>query len=158
MPMTRAEIATLVAASLPDNTSRYIEPAHIRAVVTALLEAATLDAESPWVGAIEAALGGVRAIATVRQVAAIDYALEATDAEALIEFIADAAVTVTLPADADAAFPAGASIHLCGAGGGGLAFAAGAGATLALPKAPRPSWSDRDGSRPLSRRGRIAGA
>lgn len=91
MPMTRAEIATLVAASLPDNTSRQIEPAHLRAVVAALLEAAVLGAESPWSAPIAAGMAAVAAnCATAAQGA---LAASAVQPDAMATAIASAIAT-----------------------------------------------------------------
>ncbi|TPE52582.1 hypothetical protein [Amaricoccus solimangrovi] len=68
MPRTRAEIAALVASNLPDNTSRFIEPGHIRALVTALLDAAAITTEAPWSGAISSAIAAAAsAYATAAQ-------------------------------------------------------------------------------------------
>jgi hypothetical protein len=103
MPLTRSEIVALIAANLPDNSSRLITPARHRAVSEAIVAAAILLEDAPWAAAIAAAAASY---ATAAQGALASTAVQAPDLAAAIAASAAGYATAAQGTLADAAVQA----------------------------------------------------
>lgn len=131
---TRAQLATDLATTLPDNTSRTITPARVRSSLTALAEAALVrDDDGATLGRLAQAQFG----APVAAMPAIDAGLNGLT----VVIDAAGATAIELPASA----PKGLCFGVMRYGTGAVTLTVGAGAAARYPIAAGVAISARYG-------------